>query len=391
MALRPNILGRHIQIREPQPNRRAEVIAPLIIPHPQHGTIGRQKDGGAAGPLRSLDDPSLEGTIAHRVHLHGMLDPRIPLHARGADLFDGVVGEGGDGHVDPPGCAGSRRGELAIWMSDRLDAGGGDAEREGDLAPKARCGCGHGGDGAEHARAEAVFLEGEVVGVEGDLVCGAGIVELCRGSGVNWSESIEVWCSRGAEDGMFRGRTSCAAFQLLTPRLLQIGDAEDARIARLEGGGILLGHCRSPKPRSHHTFKVYRISKNFYIALQSCLSTITRLHPDAPIVGSSDYQERGERNASSYRSTPIALIAPPASSKVDKLSGAQQWFCAGCRGFTPLSLSFARVMGRDGDAEMWILLACPISDEQAWGFLTNIIEVHGFSSPPRHCETRSLG
>ena len=139
MALRPDILRRHIQIGKPQADGRAEVVAPLIISHPQHGTIRRQEDGGASGPLRSLDDPSLEGTIAHGVHLHGMFDPRIPLYTRGADFFDGVGGEGGDGHVHTFGSAGARGGEFAIRMSDRLDACGGDAEREGDVSPKARC------------------------------------------------------------------------------------------------------------------------------------------------------------------------------------------------------------------------------------------------------------
>ena len=68
-------------------------------------------------------------------------------------------------------------------MCHGLEAGGGDAEGEGDGAVEEMSCGGEGGDVDEDAGAETVFEEGEGVFVDGQLVCGAGVVEFWVGGG----------------------------------------------------------------------------------------------------------------------------------------------------------------------------------------------------------------
>ncbi|RDW66565.1 hypothetical protein BP6252_10200 [Coleophoma cylindrospora] len=93
VRLRGDHLSGLLQHRERQPGRRAKVVPPLVVPHPQHGAVGRQEDRHAPAGLGALDDALLEYPVFHRVELH---------HVRyGCDFapglrhfFHGVVGKG---------------------------------------------------------------------------------------------------------------------------------------------------------------------------------------------------------------------------------------------------------------------------------------------------------
>lgn len=101
------------------------------------------------------------------------------------DVFDGVVGKRRDAHVDAALRTGAGRGKFAVRMGHGLDAGGGDAEGERDLA-------------AEHGRArvslgyvpqdtgpDAVLGERGSIVADGPLGFSAIVEEVYGGRSVN--------------------------------------------------------------------------------------------------------------------------------------------------------------------------------------------------------------
>lgn len=80
--------------------------------------------------------------------------------------------------MDAARGAGARGGQLAVRVRQRLQAGGRDAEGEGDVFAEDDGAGGGAGDVAEDARAEPVFGVGGGVFVDGDLVGGAGVEEV---------------------------------------------------------------------------------------------------------------------------------------------------------------------------------------------------------------------
>lgn len=109
----------------------AEVVAPLVVPHAEHGRVSSQEDGFTAFRFRGPDDALLQRAVLQAVQLDGVRDRSdcLPCFPH---LGDGIVGEAADGHVDAALGSGAGGGQLPGRMGHGLQAGGGDAEREGD-------------------------------------------------------------------------------------------------------------------------------------------------------------------------------------------------------------------------------------------------------------------
>lgn len=177
--LGPRVRGRRaLEDGEGQARGRAEVAPVLVAAHAQHGAVGRQQHGRAAGGLGAPDDALLLRAVVHGVELDAVRDARPDGGAGAADVLERVVGVRRDAHVDAAFGAGAGGGELAVRMRHGLEAGGRDAEGEGDLLPE------DGGAGvdvrhiAEDSGAQAVFGVGRGVFVDRDLVCGSRVEEL---------------------------------------------------------------------------------------------------------------------------------------------------------------------------------------------------------------------
>lgn len=172
-----DLLRRKLDVRKPQPLRRAEAVAGLAVPHTDDGRVGGEEERLAAGGLGAAHDALLQRAVAHRVQLHGVRDGG----RRAPDVLDRVVGEAGDGHGDAAARAGAAGGQLAGGMGHGLDAGGRDAEREGEGAVPEAGARVAARDVDEDAREEAVFGVGAGVVVDGGFVGGARVVEFWGG------------------------------------------------------------------------------------------------------------------------------------------------------------------------------------------------------------------
>lgn len=178
VRLRADRGRRALEDGEGQARGRAEVAPVLVAAHAQHGAVGRQQHGRAAGGLGAPDDALLLRAVVHGVELDAVRDARPDGGAGAADVLERVVGVRRDAHVDAAFGAGAGGGELAVRMRHGLEAGGRDAEGEGDLLPE------DGGAGvdvrhiAEDSGAQAVFGVGRGVFVDRDLVCGSRVEEL---------------------------------------------------------------------------------------------------------------------------------------------------------------------------------------------------------------------
>lgn len=98
---------------------------------------------------------------------------------RVADVCDRVAGIGGDGLVNAFVCARSRCGDFAVGVCGSLKACRGNTEGEGDAAAPEGGGCVGFGDVYEDTGANAVFVVGCGVFVDGELLGGARVEELC--------------------------------------------------------------------------------------------------------------------------------------------------------------------------------------------------------------------
>lgn len=170
---------RQFQGWEFQPVWCSEVVAPLVVPHSQHGGVGREENGFASGCLGLLEDAFLQRLVLHHVELHGVVD--VALASRD-DFIHRVIRKARDRHVDAHLGTRPANRQFSRWMGHCLYACWGDGQGKLDLAVEAGRGGGHLGHINQHARPQAILAEGRVVLRDGALVRRARVEKVCTQS-----------------------------------------------------------------------------------------------------------------------------------------------------------------------------------------------------------------